>query len=144
MKSSLLGFFAMICLALAVCASVPQQKAKADDSGGYDAIFNWEADRPLGAPRSGIHTTFWINYYDAASGGNFIDSDIYAAGTSNGTAGYNSTYTSHAPNGALYFTVSDASATETGYAYDYGPSQSGFRQVIVPGGTNIPDPVVMK
>ncbi len=40
MKSSLLGFFATICLALAVCASLPQQQAKAD-GGGTDVTFTW-------------------------------------------------------------------------------------------------------
>ncbi len=148
MKSSLLSFFGMVALALAVCASLPQQQAKADDSGGYDAIFRWEA-RDNGAYEEGIRSTFTINYY-SESGGNYtyIGADVDAVATSTNSSGsYNATYTSHAPNGATYFNITigiGQGSTKTGLTYDKGPGTDGFGwQLIIPGGTLIDGDALM-
>lgn len=117
MKSSLLGFFATICLALAVCASVPQQ-AKASFN---NATFFFDVrDAGTLSGITGAYGTFYVRYYN---GSTYIDGADKTFNTwTSGTDGYVQVTDSAVPLTATKYGCSSANwpndIRATGYQHD--------------------------
>lgn len=145
MKSSLISFFTMVCLALAVCASVPQQ-AKAingtyeicwfsfDDTnhnflGGCWLLFDISIDKYRDLDNSYIshQTTYHIDSQTDGYGNGEIQIGLPTPG--------NGVHYGCTVQGYYGTTVS---GSRVGYTYVSGPTGSDVQPLILEGSDNIP------